>query len=97
MSYGFTAYEVQALKPKVVLVRERRPDYSKLGGIVLLVVLLGILFINTFLLPLTVVHADTKVLSDREQETTYCKLWATGTPTSGGTQSAVATHCNKYL
>lgn len=96
MKFGFTAYEAQALGPHIVL-KEERSDTVSLALWVLMFVVLGITLINTFLLPMTVAHADTKVLTDREQETQYCKAWMRGVQVTGGTESAIATHCNKYL
>jgi hypothetical protein len=99
MKYGFTAYEVQALRPNIVLVREKRPDYSALGIWTLVITVATVLLINSFLLPMTVAHADTKLsmMSDREQETLYCQLWKQGTPVQNATNTQITNHCAKFL
>ncbi len=45
-----------------------------------------------------VAHADTKQLTDKEQEKKYCALWATQKmPVQGGSTDEIRKHCNKFL
>lgn len=94
MSYGFTAYEVEALKPHVVLVREKRPDYSKLGGIVLLVAIALFVLLYTIISIPTESYAASISISNHD----WCKQTLKDHGASGlPIQSEIVKMCAKEL
>lgn len=94
-TYGFTAYELQYIKPHT----EKPMSKSVFNRfLVAISAVVGVLmFVQYVLVPMIpIVHADTPMLSDSQQERQYCKLWMQGTEVSGGTDSAISKHCARF-
>ena len=85
------------LTPQGMRSHRQKIDWPFVGLIVVAVVVVVVVLTQVFLLPLTVVHADEKPLSDHDQEVRYCKAWKAGAEVLGGSESAITEHCARYI
>lgn len=99
--YGFTEYEAEHLSRGVVRIPKRINEMKEVWETIAIVLIAVVVLITIFHFTLEqkipVAHAQTKQLSDYQQEREYCAQVFTGMPIVGGTMQQVREHCQKYI